>query len=178
MRGPGRLGNPIVSVELNHTIVMARDKRVSAEFMAEMLGLEVGAPFGPFLPVTTVNGVTLDFADSDRDEIVSQHYAFLVSEDDFDVIFQRIQRAGITYYADPARERQERSTAATAGAASTSWIPTDTSWRSSPARTAAAARTPGPGPSGRSVRREAARCRGHLPRRSRWPPGRGRPCWR
>ncbi|WP_329427956.1 VOC family protein [Streptosporangium sp. NBC_01495] len=95
-----------MSVELNHTIVMARDKRVSAEFMAEMLGLEVGAPFGPFLPVTTVNGVTLDFADSDRDEIVSQHYAFLVSEDDFDVIFQRIQRAGITYYADPARERQ------------------------------------------------------------------------
>ncbi|MGJ6963458.1 VOC family protein [Streptosporangium sp. G11] len=94
-----------MSVELNHTIVMARDKRVSAAFTAGILGLDVGAPFGPFLPVATANGVTLDFADSDRDEIVSQHYAFLVSEDDFDAIFQRIQRAGLTYYADPAREQ-------------------------------------------------------------------------
>jgi catechol 2,3-dioxygenase-like lactoylglutathione lyase family enzyme len=92
-----------VSVELNHTIVRARDRKASAEFTATILGLEVGAPFGPFLPVVTANGVTLDFANSDPDEIVPQHYAFLVSEEDFDAIFQRIRQAGITYYADPSR---------------------------------------------------------------------------
>ncbi|MBB2914685.1 catechol 2,3-dioxygenase-like lactoylglutathione lyase family enzyme [Streptosporangium becharense] len=90
-----------MSVELNHTIVMARDRRASAEFTAGILGLEVGAPFGPFLPVTTANGVTLDFMTSDQDEITSQHYAFLVSEEDFDAIFHRIRQAGITYYSGP-----------------------------------------------------------------------------
>lgn len=93
-----------MSVELNHTIVMARDKKRAAEFLASILGLEVGAPYGPFLPVETSNGVTLDFMDS-RDEITSQHYAFMVSEEDFDAIFGRIQEAGITYYADPSHRQ-------------------------------------------------------------------------
>ncbi|HEV7899572.1 MAG TPA: VOC family protein [Planosporangium sp.] len=90
-----------MSVQLNHTIVAARDKRASADFLATMLGLEVGAPFGPFLPVETSNGVTLDFMDSDAEPIASQHYAFLVSEEDFDAIFGRIKQAGIGFYADP-----------------------------------------------------------------------------
>ncbi|NEE04666.1 VOC family protein [Phytoactinopolyspora halotolerans] len=94
-----------MAIELNHTIVKSRDKKESAEFVAGILGLQVGAPFGPFLPVETSNGVTLDFMDSDDDEIVAQHYAFLVSESEFDEIFARIQRAGITYFADPAHRR-------------------------------------------------------------------------
>ncbi len=94
-----------MSVELNHTIVAARDKHVAADFLATILGLEVGAPYGPFVPVETSNGVLLDFWDSDDEPISSQHYAFLVSEADFDAIFGRIQGAGITYYADPGHHR-------------------------------------------------------------------------
>jgi catechol 2,3-dioxygenase-like lactoylglutathione lyase family enzyme len=94
-----------MAVELNHTIVAARDKKAAAEFLAGILGLQVGPPFGPFLPVETSNGVTLDFADRDPADIVSQHYAFLVSEADFDAIFGRIQQAGITYYADPGHHQ-------------------------------------------------------------------------
>ena len=94
-----------MAVELNHTIVQARDKQASAEFLAGILGLRVGAPFGPFIPVETGNGVTLDFRDSGGAEIASQHYAFLVSEEDFDAIFERIRQAGITYYADPGHHR-------------------------------------------------------------------------
>src|SRR5690606_29681972 len=82
----------------------ARDKREAAEFFAHILGLSVGAPFGPFLPVETSNGVTLDFADRSG-EIVSQHYAFLVSEAEFDEIMDRIQQTEITYYADPGHRR-------------------------------------------------------------------------
>jgi extradiol dioxygenase family protein len=90
-----------MAVELNHTIVHARDKRESAEFLAGILGLEVGAEWGPFIPVATANGVTLDFATIAADQIRTQHYAFLISEQEFDASFERIKQAGITYYADP-----------------------------------------------------------------------------
>jgi catechol 2,3-dioxygenase-like lactoylglutathione lyase family enzyme len=86
-----------MAVQLNHTIVRSRDKRESATFLSEMLGVAAPVPFGPFLVVEVDNGVSLDF-----DEIVPQHYAFLVSEDEFDQIFGRIQAAGLDYFADPA----------------------------------------------------------------------------
>ena len=87
-------------VELNHTIVAARDKRVSAEFVAELLGLPAPEPFGPFLVVQTANGVSLDYIDAGG-EIHSQHYAFLVSEQDFDEIFGRMKERGIPHWSDP-----------------------------------------------------------------------------
>ena len=90
-----------MSVELNHTIVHARDKRESAEFLAHILGLEAGADWGPFVPIVTSNGVTLDFASITAEPIAIQHYAFLVSDAEFDAAFARIQQAGISYYADP-----------------------------------------------------------------------------
>jgi catechol 2,3-dioxygenase-like lactoylglutathione lyase family enzyme len=86
---------------LNHTIVHSRDSRESAEFLANILGLEVGAEWGPFIPVATSNGVTLDFATTAAESITRQHYAFLISEEEFDAAFERIRHAGITYYADP-----------------------------------------------------------------------------
>lgn len=90
-----------MSVELNHTIIHARNNRESAEFLADILGLEVGAEWGPFIPVATANGVTLDFATIPEASIVMQHYAFLVSEPEFDTAYARIKELGITYYADP-----------------------------------------------------------------------------
>jgi catechol 2,3-dioxygenase-like lactoylglutathione lyase family enzyme len=91
-----------MSVEFNHTIVLARDNRASAEFLAHILDLEVGAEWGPFVPVATGNGVTLDYATVGAgQDIPVQHYAFLVSEKEFDGIFERIEQAEITYYADP-----------------------------------------------------------------------------
>ena len=52
---------------------------MSAELLAHLLGLSVGRPVGPFLPVQLANGVTLDFYQSPPgDPIAPQHYAFLV----------------------------------------------------------------------------------------------------
>ena len=93
-----------MTVQLNHTIVAAHDKKASAQFLADILGLEPSPPFGPFIPVQIPNGVTLDYMETDGD-ITPQHYAFLVSEDDFDTIFGRIQDAGLTYWADPYHHR-------------------------------------------------------------------------
>jgi extradiol dioxygenase family protein len=90
-----------MSVELNHTIVHARDNRESAEFLAGILDLEVGPEWGPFVPVATSNGVTLDFASVPAESITTQHYAFLISDEEFDAAFARIRQAGLAYYADP-----------------------------------------------------------------------------
>ncbi len=91
-------------VQLNHTIVSARDSRASATIMAEILGLGVPTPFGPFLGVETDNGVTLDFIDADG-AVTAQHYAFLISEADFDEIFGRIRERGLSHWADPGQSR-------------------------------------------------------------------------
>ena len=126
-----------MSAELNHTIVRVRDKRESAQFLAELLGLGDPEPFGPFLTVQTGNGVSLDFAD-DHGPVSPQHYAFLVSESDFDQIFGRIRDRRLPYWADPASTGRTSSTPTMAAWAPTWRTPAATSWRSSLARTAAA----------------------------------------
>ena len=93
-----------MTIKLNHTIVSSRDKRVSATFISEMLGLPAPVPFGPFLGVQVDNEVTLDFMDV-TGKITPQHYAFLISEADFDAIFARIQERKLPYWADPYRHR-------------------------------------------------------------------------
>ena len=89
-----------MAIKLDHTIVAARDKHESAAFLAEILGLPAPVPFGPFLGVRMDNGVTLDFLDSEE-EIVAQHYAFLIGESEFDAIFARIRERVLDYWADP-----------------------------------------------------------------------------
>jgi catechol 2,3-dioxygenase-like lactoylglutathione lyase family enzyme len=92
-----------MSVELNHTIVWARDRAASARFLAGILGVPVGEPSGPFLPVELGNRVTLDYAEAA--EVHPQHYAFLVSEEEFDAAFARIREAGVRYFADPGHRQ-------------------------------------------------------------------------
>ncbi|MEV6751073.1 VOC family protein [Streptomyces sp. NPDC051214] len=93
---------PVTTVQLNHTAVYAKDRQLSAEFLAVILGLTVGAPFGPFLPVDLGNGVTLDYYELTDEPVQSQHYAFLVPDDQFDAMIARLEAVGVTYYADPS----------------------------------------------------------------------------
>ena len=93
-----------MSVQLNHTIVWCHDKQRSATFLTEVLGLPPPKPFGPFLVVELSNGVSLDFYETDG-EIASQHYAFLIGEDDFDPIFGRIRERGLEHWADPGQHQ-------------------------------------------------------------------------
>jgi catechol 2,3-dioxygenase-like lactoylglutathione lyase family enzyme len=92
-----------MAIELNHTIVPATDPKTSAQFLASILGVEVDPPVSHFTPVTLSNHVTLDYDQgSDFD---THHYAFLVSNSEFDAAFARIQDQGITYFADPGCQR-------------------------------------------------------------------------
>jgi len=95
-----------VSVQLNHTIVWCRDKQKSATFLTEVLGLPSPTRFGPMLVVQLNNSVSLDFYENDG-EISSQHYAFLIGEDDFDQVFARIRGRGLQHWADPGKHRAD-----------------------------------------------------------------------
>ena len=91
-----------MSVKLNHTIVAAKNKKQSATFLTELFDLPDAQPFGHFLVVNVANDVSLDYAEvSDGEEIRPQHYAFLVSEDEFDSIYGKISRRGMEHWADP-----------------------------------------------------------------------------
>jgi len=97
-----------VTVKLNHTIVNVRDKRKSADFFTELFGLPKAKPFGSyFLTVQLANEITLDFCDADY-EVEKQHYAFLVSDREFDAVFGRIKERGLDYWADPRKQEKGR----------------------------------------------------------------------
>ena len=91
-------------VELNHTIVWCRDKIRSSTFLAEMLGRPAPRPFLHFMVVDLDNQVSLDFYQKDG-EVAVQHYAFLVSDREFDAIVARIRTKQLPHWADPARTR-------------------------------------------------------------------------
>ena len=93
-----------MAVRLNHTIVSAKDKKESAEFLADILGLAPPVPFGPFLCLETANEVSLDF--DDRWDVHPAHYAFLISEEEFDAVFARVTARGLRYWADPGHQRE------------------------------------------------------------------------
>jgi len=97
-----------MSIDLNHTIVHARDPQASAAFLAEILGRPAPVRFGPFHCVQLDNGVTLDFISADGEVTLIEHYAFLVSEPEFDEIFGRITERQLPYWADPAHQQPGR----------------------------------------------------------------------
>ena len=98
-----------MSITFNHTIVASRDKQESAAFLAELFGLPDPKPFGRFMVVELEHGVNLDFADvaegPEGVAIPRQHYAFLVSDEDFDAIYGKITARGLPHWADPRQSR-------------------------------------------------------------------------
>src|SRR5258708_16654988 len=93
-----------MAIHFNHTILSAHDSKASAIFLAEMLNLPAPRRWGPFQMVVTENGANLDYMDT-VGEITPQHYAFLISEAEFDEIFGRIRDRKLSYWADPGRRR-------------------------------------------------------------------------
>ncbi|GAA3546931.1 VOC family protein [Nonomuraea rosea] len=96
-----------MSVHLNHTIVPARDRDETAAFLVDLLGLEPAPVYGPFRVVSLGNDVSLDVVQAGAD-VPSQHYAFLVGDEEFDQIWGRIKDRGLTYWADPFHQEPGR----------------------------------------------------------------------
>jgi catechol 2,3-dioxygenase-like lactoylglutathione lyase family enzyme len=95
-----------MAITFNHTIVAAKDRAESARFLTELFGLPDAKEFGPFLAVTLNHGVSLDYSQvAEGEQIRPQHYAFLVSEEEFDAIYGRIRERGMQHWADPGGSR-------------------------------------------------------------------------
>jgi catechol 2,3-dioxygenase-like lactoylglutathione lyase family enzyme len=95
-----------MAITFNHTIVAAKDRQESAKFLTELFGLPSAKEFGQFLAVELNHGVSLDYAQvAESEQIRPQHYAFLVSEDEFDEIYGRIRTRGLQHWADPRGSR-------------------------------------------------------------------------
>ena len=94
-----------MTVQLNHTIVAARDSERSARWLTDILGLPSPKTYAHFQVVELDNGVSLDYATT-TGEVHRQHYAFLVSDAEFDEIFERIRERGLDYWADPGRTQK------------------------------------------------------------------------
>ena len=89
-----------MGIRFDHTIVPSTDKAASGAFYAEVFGLPPAREEDPFVAVDLNNDVAFYFAGWDT-EVASQHYAFLVSEAEFDDIHGRLQARGQDYWADP-----------------------------------------------------------------------------
>ena len=88
-----------MAIALNHTIVPARDKDAAARFFARLFGLTCASTGDHFAPVRVNDTLTFLFANEAGFE--SHHYAFHVSEHEFDNIFRRVQEAGLSYGSAP-----------------------------------------------------------------------------
>ncbi len=88
-----------MAIVLDHTIVPARDKEASARFFAEMFGLEYKGTSGHFAPVYVNDSLTFDF--DNRDTFESHHYAFHISDAEFDAILGRVKAAGRKWCSGP-----------------------------------------------------------------------------
>jgi catechol 2,3-dioxygenase-like lactoylglutathione lyase family enzyme len=93
-----------MSPKLNHTIAWCTDKAKSAGFLAHILGLPEPRRFAHFLVVDLANDVSIDYFET-SEPVAVQHFAFLVTEPEFDAAFNRIKDLGIEIWADPARTR-------------------------------------------------------------------------
>ena len=94
-----------MTAKLNHTIVHARNGRASADFYSSVFGFAQPVAFGPFLDVQTGNEVTLAILETEE-RFEPQHYAFLVSDAEFDAIFGRVKARGLPYWADPGKKQK------------------------------------------------------------------------
>lgn len=90
-----------MTIQLDHTIVPARDRAAAAELVAVLLGVPwAKSGVGPFSPVYVNDGLTLDF-DQAEGPFPVQHYCFRVSDAEFDGILARIKARGIEYRSTP-----------------------------------------------------------------------------
>ena len=88
-------------VTINHLIVPSHDKRKAAEFLASVLGISGGAhDLGPHSTVQINDSFLIHF--DNKDAFDQFHFAFHVSDEEFDDILERVRKAGITYTGNPA----------------------------------------------------------------------------
>ncbi|MFF7725451.1 VOC family protein [Streptomyces sp. NPDC008001] len=96
-------------IRLDHTVVNSTHRFEGARFLTELLGVSEPEVNGPFAAIRLDNGVTIDYADHfiPADQIQMQHFAYHVSDEEFDAIFARVQERELPYWADPYHKQPQ-----------------------------------------------------------------------
>lgn len=94
-------------MQLNHVIVYCSDRSKSSNFLTDILGRPAAIRFGPFHVVALDNGASLDYMQTNA-AISPQHYAFLITEDEFDAALEALKSKGCKFWADPGQMREGR----------------------------------------------------------------------
>ena len=90
-----------MSVQLDHTIVFARERRKAAALIAAILDVPwAESGIGPFCPVYVNDGLTLDVDELDH-AVPIQHFCFRVDDAAFDGIVARLAARGIAIRSTP-----------------------------------------------------------------------------
>lgn len=97
-RGPER-GVRNLTVILNHTIVPSRNQVAAAEWFAQIFGLESDLSKGHFAAVRLNETLTLLFASEATFD--KHHYAFHVSDAEFDAILRRVKEKKLAFGSAP-----------------------------------------------------------------------------
>jgi hypothetical protein len=114
-----------MAIILNHTIVPARDKLAAARFFASIFGLNFNEQESDHLAPVRVNETLTLLFDQDTSSD-SHHYAFHVSDAEFDAIFERSRTLGFHTAALPGASMTASSMIGTAAVAFISRIRTVT----------------------------------------------------
>jgi len=88
-----------MEITLNHTIVPSHDNVASAKFYEAIFGFEFVKEWGHFAVVKVNRTLTLDFMN--EDDFPSLHYAFKVSDQQFDDILGRVKLENISFGSGP-----------------------------------------------------------------------------
>jgi len=96
-----------VSIIIDHVVIPAHDHEASAQFFAQIMGLDYAGPDRHFAPVRVSDTFTLSFMKADQ--FAGYHLGFHIGEDDFDLILSQLQTAGVPYGNDPRESTNLRT---------------------------------------------------------------------
>jgi catechol 2,3-dioxygenase-like lactoylglutathione lyase family enzyme len=85
-------------IGLDHTIIPSKDQEEGAKLFAKLFGLKYEGKWGHFSPVK-VNDLSMDW--DTRQSFESHHYAFLVTDEEFDQILERVKAEGMKFGSGP-----------------------------------------------------------------------------
>src|SRR5437763_1271542 len=92
-----------MTVRLDHTIVLGRDKLSSALFLNYVLGRGYGGKFARFAPVQLDDELNLDYASTEEEDFERRFFGLLVSEEEFDGILDRLKGEEVPFGSEPDR---------------------------------------------------------------------------
>jgi len=93
-------------MHLDHTVVPSHDSQHAAAFYEDILGLENLGYYSPFYAVAVDDYLKLLFIN--KEQVDSRHYAFIVSEQEYELIFNRIQSNPTIDYGDSPSDRHNQ----------------------------------------------------------------------